>query len=148
MPRNGHLEWKVKYAPGKLIAKGRYHREPVETAVETTDAPAAIVLEPDRRVLTADGADISLVTVKIVDAQGRTVPVATNAVAFTVSGAGGLLGVGNGDPSCHEPDKASQRSAFNGLCLAIVQSSATPGAIDIQARSPGLEPAKAAIEAR
>ena len=138
--RTGHTESPRAYHDeGKVISKPQ---------VETTGEPAAIALEPDRTTLTADGTDISLVTVKIVDAQGRTVPVATNAVTFSVTGAGRLLGLGNGDPSCHEPDKASQRSAFNGLCLAIVQSSATPGAIDIQARSPGLEPAKAAIEAR
>jgi beta-galactosidase len=39
-----------------------------------------------------------------VDAQGRTVPVAQNKVHFSVEGAGRIIGVGNGDPSCHEPD--------------------------------------------
>ena len=150
MPRYSHLEWQVKYEPGTLSAKGYDGDGKViaETRVETTGEPAAIVLEPDRKILNADGADISLVTVKIVDAQGRTVPVATNEVTFSVTGAGHLLGLGNGDPTCHEPDKGSQRSAFNGLCLAIVQSSRTPGAIAIQADSPGLKSATAAIEAR
>ena len=150
MPRYSHLEWSVKYEPGTLSAKGFDGDGKVitETRVETTGEPAAIVLEPDRTNLTADGADISLVTVKIVDAQGRTVPVATNEVTFSVTGAGHLLGLGNGDPTCHEPDKGSRRSAFNGLCLAIVQSSRTPGAIAIQADSPGLKSATAAIEAR
>jgi beta-galactosidase len=32
------------------------------------------------------------------------VPVATNLVHFALSGPGKILGVGNGDPSCHEPD--------------------------------------------
>jgi len=58
-----------------------------------------------------------------------------------------LIGVGNGDPSCHEPDKGKQRNAFNGLCLAIVQSSRTRGAISIQADSPGLKSTVAVIEA-
>jgi len=150
MPRYSHLEWNVKYEPGTLSAKG-YDAEGkviAETRVETTGEPGAIKLEPDRATLTADGGDISLVTVKIVDAQGRTVPVATNLVAFSVTGAGQLLGLGNGDPACHEPDKGNQRSAFNGLCLAIVQSSRTPGTIAIQAGSPGLKSAAAVIEAR
>ncbi|HKW30762.1 MAG TPA: beta-galactosidase GalA [Verrucomicrobiae bacterium] len=150
MPQYSHLEWSVKYAPGTLSAKGYDSDGKViaETRVETTGEPAAIVLEPDRTNITADGEDISLVTVKIVDAQGRTVPVATNEVTFSVTGAGHLLGLGNGDPSCHEPDKGNQRSAFNGLCLAIVQSSRTPGAITIQAHSSGLKAAAAVIEAR
>ena len=32
------------------------------------------------------------------------VPVADNKINFELSGAGKILGVGNGDPSCHEPD--------------------------------------------
>ncbi len=43
-------------------------------------------------------------TVSAVDAQGRIVPVAQNKINFAVEGAGKILGVGNGDPSCHEPD--------------------------------------------
>ena len=148
MQPNSHLEWNVKYAPGKLVAKGRRNGKTFESTVETTGKPAAIMLEPDRTVLTADGADISLVTVKIVDDHGRTVPVATNAVTFSVTGPGQLIGVGNGDPSCHEPDKGTRRYAFNGLCLAIIQSSRTRGAISIRADSPGLRSAKATLEGR
>ncbi|SPE51738.1 Beta-galactosidase (fragment) [Verrucomicrobia bacterium] len=148
MKPNSHLEWSVKYAPGELVAKGRHNGKAFETTVETTGEPAAIMLEPDRTALTADGADISLVTVKIVDDQGRTVPVATNAVTLRVTGAGKLLGVGNGDPICHESDKGDQRGAFNGLCLAIVQSCRTPGPMAIRADSPGLKSAVAALEAR
>lgn len=145
-----HLEWNIKYEPGTLSAKGYNDEGKVitETKVETTGEPVAIALEPDRTTLAADGTDISLVTVKIVDAQDRTVPVATNMVTFSVTGAGHLLGLGNGDPACHEPDKGNQRSAFNGLCLAIIQSSRTPGVITIQADSPGLKSTSAVIKAR
>jgi beta-galactosidase len=148
MRPNSHLEWKVKYAPGKLVARGTRNGKAIESIVQTTGAPAAIVLEPDRTSITADGADVSLVTVKIVDDQGRIVPEAANTVTFSLIGPGQLLGVGNGDPGCHEPDKGRQRSAFNGLCLAIVQSARTNGAIVIRADSPGLKSAAATIEAR
>jgi beta-galactosidase len=150
MPQFSHLAWKVKYEPGTLSAKGYDGAGQLiaETREETTGKPAAVALEPDQTTLAADGADISLVTVKIVDAQGRTVPVATNTVTFSVTGAGRLLGVGNGDPACHEPDKGNRRSAFNGLCLAIIQSSRTPGPITVQADSPGLKSIVATFDAR
>ena len=150
MPQYSHLEWKVKYAPGTLSAVGYDNdgKAITRTEVETAGEPAAIALEPDRKTLTADGTDISLVTVKIVDSQGRTVPVATNDVTFAVVGPGRLIGVGNGSPASHEPDKASQRSAFNGLCLAIVQSSRTGGEIKIQATSPNLKSAVASVKAQ
>ena len=151
MPQYSHLEWNVTYEPGTLSAKG-YDAEGhviAETKVETTGAPAAVTLDPDRTNIAANGDDISLITVKIVDAQGRTVPVANNLVTFQVIGAAGhLLGLGNGDPSSHEPDKGTQRSAFNGLCLAIVQSTRRPGKIMIVADSPGLNSAIAIIQTR
>jgi beta-galactosidase len=145
---NSHLEWKVKYAPGNLVARGTRNGKTLETTVETTGEPTAIVLEPDPATLAADGKDISLVTARIVDDQGRTVPVTTNAVTFTVTGAGNLIGLGNGNPSCHEPDKGNQRSAFNGMCLAIVQTSSTNGAITIKADAVGIKSANVTLEAR
>ena len=150
MPRYSHLQWAVKYEPGMLSAKGYDDKGKIiaETKMETTGEPAAIKLEPDRTILTTNGTDISLVTVRIVDEQGRAVPMATNAVIFSVTGPGQLIGLGNGDPNCHEPDKGRQRSAFNGLCLAIIQSFHTPGTITIQADSPGLKSAVAGVETR
>ena len=115
---------------------------------ETTGEPVGDLARTDQTALTANGTDVSLVTVKIVDEQGRTVPVATNAVTFSVTGPGQLIGLGNGDPNCHEPDKGRQRSAFNGFCLAIVQSSHTTGTVTIQADSPGLKSAAAGVETR
>jgi len=134
-----HLEWKVKYAPGKLVAKGVRKGVPIETARETTGAPAAIRLTPDRSVLAADNADLAVVKVEVVDAQGRVVPVADNKITFTLTGPAKLIGVGNGDPTCHELDKGDSRSAFNGLAQAIVQTTSTPGEISFQVESPGLK---------
>ena len=67
-------------------------------------APASVQLTPNRSTISADGEDVSVITVSVTDAQGRIVPVASNLIQFAVSGAGKILGVGNGDPSCHEPD--------------------------------------------
>jgi beta-galactosidase len=105
MPRNGHLEWKVAYAPGALEARGYRGGQVVATTrVETTGAPAQLVLTPDRAVINSDGADVAVFTVSAHDAQGRTVPTAANVVNFEIKG-GRIIGVGNGDPGCHEPDR-------------------------------------------
>jgi beta-galactosidase len=105
MPRNSHLRWKVKYAPGVLSTKGFKGGQLVaEERVETVGAPATLKLTPDRPSIDADGQDASLIRVAVVDAQGRVVPVADNLVRFELSGPGKIIGVGNGDPSCHEPD--------------------------------------------
>ena len=99
------LKWKVPYAPGVLSARGFKGGSVVaETKVETTGAPAVVQLKPDRIAIGASGEDVAVVTVAIADAQGRVVPVAGNEVSFELEGPGRILGVGNGDPSSHEPD--------------------------------------------
>ena len=143
-----HLEWKVKYAPGKLVAKGLRNGQAVEAVVETTGAPAAIRLVPDRTKLAADNADLAVVNLAVVDAQGRVVPAAENMITFTVSGPARLLGVGNGDPSSHEPDKSTNRSAFNGLAQAIVQTTFRSGKVELKAESPGLKSTSISIDSR
>ena len=134
-----HLEWKVKYSPGKLIARGVRNGKPIEAVVETTGAPAAIRLTADRSALTANNTDLAVVNVAILDAQGRVVPVADNEITFKLSGPGKLIGVGNGDPGSHEPDKANRRSAFNGLAQAIVQTTMKGGRIKLKAEAAALK---------
>ncbi|HEU5072246.1 MAG TPA: beta-galactosidase GalA [Verrucomicrobiae bacterium] len=106
MKPNSKLTWQVKYAPGTLSAKGydSVGKLIAETKVETTGEATQIQLTPDRKTIKADGEDVSVFTVSAVDAQGRTVPLAQNKVHFAIEGDGRILGVGNGDPSCHEPD--------------------------------------------
>ena len=105
MPRNSELKWKVPYAAGTLAAKGYTAGQvTAETKIETTGAAAAVQLAPDRATIKADGEDVSVITVAVTDDHGRVVPVAGNKVNFELSGPGRIIGVGNGDPSCHEPD--------------------------------------------
>jgi beta-galactosidase len=106
MKPNSLLKWKVRYIPGTLSAVGfRDGKRVAETRVETTGEPAVVRLEPDRNVITAGGQDVSVITVSARDVHGRIVPTASNLVLFNLKGPGRILGVGNGDPSCHEPDQ-------------------------------------------
>jgi beta-galactosidase len=146
--KNGHLEWKVMYAPGTLEARASKGGRVVLTEKRETAGPAAkIVAVADRNPILGDWQDVAVINVSIVDAQGRPVPTASNMVTFKVTGPGDVLGVGNGDPSCHEPDKASERSAFNGLCMAIVRGARSPqGDFTVTVESPGLESAVVAMK--
>ncbi len=144
--RNAHLAWKVPYHAGTLEARGFANgRQVLRTTRETTGAPAAIALVPHRAGIAADGEDVGVVAVHVVDAQGRVVPVADNEITFAVSGTGRLIGLGNGDPSDHGADKGAARRAFNGVCMAIVQASKTAGALRVEATSPGLTGASLVI---
>lgn len=148
MPKFGHLEWNVDYQPGVLSAKGtRQGKLVTEDKVETTGPAAQIKLEPWKTSLVADEEDLVPVAVSILDAQGRVVPVADNEVSFSLSGPGHIAGVGNGNPSSHEPDKASKRKAFNGHCMVMVQAGALNGNIRLSATAAGLQGASVTISA-
>ena len=157
MPRNSHVAWKVPYAAGTIEARGRTGTATLTAKRETTGPAAGIVLAPDRARIAADGEDVSVVEVRVVDAKGRIVPVADDEIAFAVTGSGKLIGVGNGDPSSHEPDVYLstgtnapdwQRSLFSGLAQIIVQSTKEPGDIKLTAKADGLTPATLTIPAQ
>jgi len=138
--RDDHLMWKVKYEAGVLEANGFTGGKQVLAAKRETPGPAArIVLKSDRQQIFATGEDVAMVTVSVVDQQGRPVDTAGNLITFQVEGKGRIIGLGNGDPSCHEPDKGDKRSVFNGLAMAIVQSGKEAGEIRLTANSPGLD---------
>lgn len=159
---------KVAYLPGTLEARAYRGGSLWATGsiTTTTRTPAAIGLVVDwplakaqQAVLEADGSDVALIDVQILDADGRIIetPASHRLVNFTLSGGGGsgrILGVGNGDPSCHEPDAfpdtptAAWRSAFHGHARVLLQSGMTEGALTLTATSPGLAPASIALAVR
>ena len=154
MPKDGHVEWKVPYQPGVIEAVGYTGGRAVKTTrIETTGAPARVTLSADRATIDADGRDVAIVTVSALDAQGRTVPIADTLVHFALDGPGRILGVGNGDPASHEPDRfldpaAWQRHLFNGYAQVIVQAGHAPGTLRLRATADALQGAELKIAMR
>jgi beta-galactosidase len=150
VPYLGHLEWKVRYEPGAIEARGFKEGKPALSEKRETSGPTASVrLTADRTGIRADGEDVAILRVEAFDAEGRPAPTAGDKITFTISGRGKLIGVGNGDPNCQESDKESKRSLFNGLAQAIIQSTKVAGEIQILAVADGLgTPAKLVLTAR
>jgi beta-galactosidase len=144
-----HVTWRVPYEPGALKAESRKNGKVVLTQeVRTAQEPARIVLIPDRKVIKADGIDLSFVTVKIVDKNGTLVPRADNLVSFEISGEGFIAGVDNGSEISHESLKGNHRKAFHGMALAIIQSKDKAGRVNLKATSDGLPPTSVVIKTR
>jgi beta-galactosidase len=141
-----HARWTVPYAPGVLRAVGRRDGEIACRHEIATAGPAAqLDLTADRQAIAAGGRDVVHLVVQVRDAQGIPVPTADDLISFELRGPGRIIGVDNGNPVNHEPFRASQRRAFNGLCLAIVQSTNAPGTVEVTARAAGLEPASVSV---
>jgi beta-galactosidase len=137
-----HVKWRVPFEAGTLKAVSKKDGKVVLTQeIKTAGKPARIILSADRTAIKGDGKDLCFVTVKIVDAQGIPVPDASNNVQFKANGDGTIVGVDNGSETSMESFKASERKAFNGLCLAVIQSKEKSGSIQFIATSPGLQSA-------
>ena len=140
----------VAWAPGELKAVGYdAHGKPVcETALATAGAPAALKLTPivSPQGLRADGADMALVQVEVVDAAGRRHPLALDMVDFDVQGpAEWRGGIAQG------PDNyilARSLPVEGGVNRVLLRTTPQPGRIVVRARAQGLAPAEVVLESK
>ena len=143
MEPNSHLEWTVKYQPGKLSAIGWRNGHKMNAAITTTGSPVKIMARISADSLKANGEDVSIIDISVVDQNGLEVQDAMNEIYFDLTGAAKIIGVGNGNPSSHEPDcflvGKWKRKLFNGKCQLIVQSLQMKGKADLHISGQGLE---------
>ncbi len=131
--------WDVKYEAGELKAVSYRNGAVVaEKVIRTAGEPAAIRTETRRTEMRKGGQDLIYVECTIVDKDGNEVPTANNMIDFEVRGAAIIAGVDNGSNMCHESFKGSSHSAFNGKCLAILESTKVAGNITLTVKSKGL----------
>lgn len=137
----------TRYEPGtvKVVAYDENGKAVAEKEIHTAGQPARIELTADRTELTADGKDLSFITVKVVDKDGNLCPDADHLIRFKVKGAGTYRAAANGDATCikmfHEPEMP----LFHGMLTAIVQSGEKPGNITFEATAAGLKKASIAL---
>ncbi|MDC0584261.1 DUF4982 domain-containing protein [Bacteroidales bacterium] len=143
------LSWMVAYEPGAVKVIAYNGGEPkAEKEVKTAGDPATIVVSADRSEITADGKDLSYITVWAEDANGTPCPLAENMIDFKIEGNGALTGVGSGNPRSLESFQAPHRKLFSGKCMLIVKSTEEAGNINITASSKGLKEANIVITTR
>jgi beta-galactosidase len=105
-------------------------------------------LDADRKTITADGEDISFVTVSVVDKNGIPCPTATNQLKFKVSGAGTYRAACNGDATSLEMFHKDTMKLFSGKLVVLVKSTTTVGDIKLEVNGAGLKSGKLTLESK
>jgi beta-galactosidase len=135
------LRWDdVKYEPGELrVVAYKNGKEWARDVMKTAGTAAKLLIQADRAAFSADGKDLSFVTITVADKEDLLVPRSKNRIRLTVEGPGEIVATDNGDPTSFESFQSKERNAFNGLCLAIVAGKpGQAGTITLKAESEGL----------
>jgi len=141
---------KVDWQPGVLrgVGFGADGKERCETEQQTTGEGVELKLTAmtAAKGCRADGADVALIQVEVVDAAGRRCPTNLNLVTFGLSGPaewrGGIAqGPGNYILSNSLPVEC-------GVNRVLIRSTPQPGIITLTAKAAGLKPARVELETR
>ena len=130
----------VKYEPGtvKVVAFDKTGNPVAEKEIYTAGKPHHLELSADKKVINADGNDLSYVTVSVVDKDGNLCPNADNQLEFKVSGLGKFKAVCNGDATSLEMFHLPTMEAFSGKLVVTVQALKESGVIQLEVKGKGL----------
>ncbi len=140
----------VAFAPGELKAVASYDDGRTSQDVATTAGPpAAIRLTPHYgpRGFVADGADLMLIDVEVVDAKGERVPTAFNTIDFKLNGAAQWKG---GIAQTEAPADPAKKTSTNGVLSTtlpvelginrvLIRATTKAGKIHLDASADGLK---------
>jgi beta-galactosidase len=139
----------VEFAPGSLKSVGRNDGKPVaQEELVTAGPPARIKLTPiaGPRGLQADGQDVALIDVEVVDAKGQRCPTDDARVDFAVAGPA----VWRGGYNSGKIDSTNNLylNTEDGINRVAVRSTFSPGIITVTASRSGLQSRQIKIVAK
>jgi beta-galactosidase len=140
------MQWtSVPWSSGTIKAIGFKGGVQVVDSINTAGTAAKVILKPSKTTLYADGEDVCCLEANIADANNNLVFSASSPVSFTVTGAGRSLGIASGNMNDVSPFKAASRNAYRGKALIVIQSTPTPGTINVTVNSGTLTSATLAL---
>lgn len=141
--------WQLAYKPGTLKAVAYDENDNIiATDVQKSFGDAAkIVCQSNKDTLLANGEDLIFVEINTIDKDGNFVANSRSRVHVSVTGAGRLVGLDNGDSTDFEQYKGTSRKLFSGRLLAIIAAKTESGDVHVEVTSPSLEPATLTIPA-
>ena len=140
----------VAFKPGTIKAVGynKAGKQVCETSKSTVGEPAAVKLTAIQRPggILADGQDLAIIEVEVVDKDGNRCPTALNMIEFDVKGAGEFVGgIAEGPDNYVGSENIPVQCGINRV---FVRSSCKAGSIKIKAKSEGLQSASIEVATR
>jgi len=135
------LMWdSIPWEPGTLKAVAWRDGQPfAEATMQTAEELSQIKLTPDRTTISADGQDLSYILVEAFDQKGVLCPLENSRFEVTVTGAGVLEGLCNGDPQSMEPFWGTSMELFHGKAMIVVRSlKGEKGPVTVQVKVDGV----------
>ena len=140
----------VEWRPGTITAVGydKNNKQVCTTQLETAGDPVALRLTEIKRPtpFLADGNDVSIVEVEVVDAKGRRCPAALDMIHYTLEGPGewrGGMAMGPGNYVL-----AKSFPVEGGVNRFMIRSATTSGTITVKAKADGLKAASIQLTTR
>ena len=141
--------FEVPYEKGILEAVSYVGGSEASSAcLRTTGIPAAIIVEPEKDEMAADGHSLVYVAVTVVDAEGHPVPDAEIALCASVKGAGVLAGFGSANPITDENYTSGSFKTYRGKAMAVVRSGYQSGEAVLTVEAGALETKSVTIRSK
>ena len=128
------LKWLVPYAEGELKAVGYNQDKIADTYILKSQFNVAnIETNTNKTKLLANGYDVAVIKLQLVDKNGTPVTDADQTVDFSLTGEGQLIGVDNGSELNVQPHNVNYITTHQGRAVIYVQATNIPGSINVKA---------------
>lgn len=136
----------IPYQPGTLRAEGIENGKVVCTQeISTPGKPAGIrISTPDicNNKKHANGQDLQICYIDIIDAKGNICPRAAEELTFEVSGPATLVAAGNGDLKDLDSYIDNQHKTWKGRAMVVLRSQYKAGSVTLTVKGKGLKTQK------
>lgn len=142
-------DYSLEYTPGVLeaVAYDEYGKVIARDRVSSFTEAKTLLLECDKTTMLANGEDMIFVEISALDDEGNFVANANNRLTVTVSGAGRLMGLDNGDSTDYDQYKTVSRRLFSGRLVAMIGATDRVGDINVEVSSKGIKTQRITLNA-
>jgi len=144
------IKWLVPFEAGELKVVGYNNGQKAdEYVLNTTDSKVfKMDISSTKTSLKADGEDVSVITVKLLDASGNLITDKDQKVDFNLTGPAKNIGVDNGWEMNVQSHQSNSIITHQGKAIIIVQSTNEAGEISITANAGAIQSNVISIEAQ